>query len=208
MKRFALMFCLGLFSHVAFGQWPCVEGDCQNGIGKASNKRGLIYHGEFEGGKWNGYGLFIDNDGDLCEGMFSNGAAQGISACYYSKSDEYWYNEKSRGRRLGAGISYDPEGNVVKEGYYSKSGFKEQEVSRDSLFADLRTMRANAPKEVVEGLPPHMVTFKFESSTDEGLTFENGSLEWAKNECQGLGFTEASDGFGECVLTLLRAAEK
>ena len=93
---------------------------------------------------------------------------------------------------------------MVKEGYYSKSGFKEQEVSRESLFADLRTMRANAPKEVVAGLPPHMVTFKF----DEGPSFEKGSLEWAKNECQGLGFTDASEGFGECVLTLLRAAEK
>lgn len=203
MKNFIAVIFLS-FANLAFAQWPCVEGVCQDGIGKASNKRGLIYHGEFEGGKWSGYGLFIDNDGDLCEGMFANGAAQGISACYYSKSDEYWYNEKSRGRRLGAGISYDPEGNVVKEGYYSKSGFKEQEVSRESLFADLRTMRANAPKEVVAGLPPHMVTFKF----DEGPTFEKGSLEWAKNECQGLGFTEASDGFGECVLTLLRAAEK
>jgi len=58
VKLFIALILLGS-ANFAFAQWPCVEGDCQDGIGKASNKRGLIYHGEFEGGKWNGYALVV-----------------------------------------------------------------------------------------------------------------------------------------------------
>ena len=58
----------------------CQWGDCENGVGESLQKNGVRYVGEFVAGKWQGYGIFIDKDGDVCEGQYRKAHLMDLSS--------------------------------------------------------------------------------------------------------------------------------
>ena len=51
----------------------CMEGDCENGIGKGFTDEGKIYDGEWLNGEPHGQGRLFVSKGKIIEGIWKNG---------------------------------------------------------------------------------------------------------------------------------------
>jgi hypothetical protein len=111
--------------------YGCLEGNCENGIGKFATQSG-VYTGQFKGGIPLGDGIFIFANGDRYEGYTENYKKEKYGTYYYRTGERYvgeWKNDA----REGQGIYYYSNGDKyvgqwigdVKKGngvYYYRNG--------------------------------------------------------------------------------------
>ena len=132
----------------------CQWGDCQNGVGESLSKSGVRYAGEFVAGKRHGYGIFIDDDGDICEGQFRKGASDGPLFCLY-KSGTLFLGRHSSGRRSGTGFFVTSDGTIDRMGHYKRGRLDlETDVNRDLIQADFDDVVYFAPEGLREKYLP------------------------------------------------------
>jgi hypothetical protein len=199
----------------------CVSGDCENGIGTQLFTNGFLFHGEFKNGTWNGYSVQETSGGTNCEGLTKNGRGEGVQFCTYSSGKRFFGNYQ-RGTFGGFGMFVEPNGRVDGMGEYARGKLRfETQDGVENLIEELKQMRATAPDELVQKLPPKMRDFSFDEllkisgvSQDEPAVTEDedelgvGSLDWAKKECNELGLAKGDDGFSDCVLDLMEVYQK
>lgn len=132
----------------------CEWGDCQNGVGGALLRGGNKYVGEWSKGMWHGYGMFLDNDGDVCEGQFRKSASEGPQFCLY-KNGSLFFGRYARGTRSGSGFFVTSSGKVERMGRYSRGRLsREVEVDRDLIQADFDDIVFFAPEGLREKYIP------------------------------------------------------
>ena len=135
----------------------CQWGDCQNGIGESLSKSGVRYFGEFVAGKWHGYGIFIDKDGDICEGQYRKNASDGPQFCLY-KSGTLFFGRNARGVRSGTGFFVTSDGAIDRMGHYKRGKLNlETDVSRDLIQADFDDIVYFAPEGLREKYLPKIL---------------------------------------------------
>ena len=162
MAKVILFMLIGLLALLEapkiLAETNCVSGDCEDGIGRSITSRGFMYYGEWENGKWNGYGFIADSNGK-CEGRYVNSSAQGISNCAY-KNGKRFFGYYSRGRRSGEGIFFNLTGSIDKEGLFSRRGGVESSiVDLERIKEDLRLLRSNGPPEIKNELPRELIDY-------------------------------------------------
>lgn len=132
----------------------CQWGDCQNGVGESLSKSGVRYVGEFVAGKWHGYGIFIDKDGDVCEGQYKKSASDGPQFCLY-KSGTLFFGRNARGVRSGTGFFVESDGTIDRMGHYKRGRLDlETDVNRDLIQADFDDIVYFAPEGLREKYLP------------------------------------------------------
>ena len=132
----------------------CQWGDCENGVGESLQKNGVRYVGEFVAGKWQGYGIFIDKDGDVCEGQYRKSASDGPQFCLY-KSGTFFFGRNARGVRSGTGFFVKSDGSIDRMGYYKRGRLDlESDVNRDLIQADFDDIVYFAPEGLREKYIP------------------------------------------------------
>ena len=65
-KIFIYLYLFLFWSNVSYAE--CISGNCLNGTGTKTFSNGSKYEGEFKDGKFDGYGIFIFQDGEKHEG--------------------------------------------------------------------------------------------------------------------------------------------
>lgn len=132
----------------------CQWGDCQNGVGESLTRNGVRYVGEFVAGKWHGYGIFIDKDGDVCEGQYRKSASDGPQFCLY-KGGTLFFGRNARGVRSGTGFFVKPDGTIDRMGYYKGGKLNlETDINRDLIQADFDDIAYFAPEGLREKYLP------------------------------------------------------
>lgn len=124
---------LSLDSLAASQESECYYGDCENEYSIKKTASGKIFSGNYRDGKLEGYGFFIDKDGDQCAGEWVNNAMSGLVTCLYT-SGTLMVNEHVKGRRNGQGISFNADGSIRQEGLWKNGKFVRRETT--SLNAD------------------------------------------------------------------------
>ena len=221
MRRRAVMVILLMCISTPALASKCVSGDCKDGIGTQLYTNGFLFHGEFKGGTWNGYSVQETSSGTNCEGLTKNGRGEGVQVCFYS-SGKRFFGHYQRGTFGGFGMFIGSDGRLDKMGEYARGKLRfETEGDVKVLIKELKQMRADAPKELVQKLPSEMRDFSFdELVTISGIYTDTlevvedidgpvvGSLNWAKTECNALGLEKGDNGFSDCVIDLMEVYQK
>jgi len=226
MLRVVLFILVGFFGVAEapkiFAETNCVSGDCENGIGRSISKRGFMYFGEWQNGKWNGYGFIADSNGK-CEGRYVNSSAQGISNCSY-KNGKRFFGYYSRGRRSGEGIFFNLTGSIDREGIFSRKGGVERSIiDLGRVREDLRSLRDSAPTQIKNELPRELLDYGpldllITGRSQQGNTGDDDSTEiasiydslpkdimWAIDSCVDTGnyiYTEDEDARASTIACL------
>lgn len=103
------------------GQYPCGEGvlysdslgifighfenGVPNGVCTHYKKNGHRYYGEFEDGKYSGYGKYFSGSGTVCIGDFENGLPNGIDTLFFRRQSIY-IGACKNGQLHGQGVYY------------------------------------------------------------------------------------------------------
>ena len=199
----------------------CVSGSCDDGIGTQLFSNGFLFHGEFKDGTWNGYSVQETKSGTNCEGLTKNGRGEGVQFCIYSTGQRF-FGHYERGRKGGFGMLIGADGTVEKMGEYASGRLRyETEGDVNGLIKELKEMRADAPRELLQKLTPEMRDFSFDdlvkiagldeaepsvAEDEDGSAV--GSLDWAKKECNELGLVKGDAGFSDCVVDLMEVYQK
>ena len=132
----------------------CQWGDCQNGVGEKLYQDGGRYVGEFVAGKWHGYGIYLDVDGDVCEGQYRKSISDGPNFCLY-KSGSLYFGRNARGYRSGTGFFVLSDGTIDRMGHYKGGKLNlETDVNRDLIQADFDDIAYFAPEGLREKYLP------------------------------------------------------
>ena len=94
----------------------------KNGYGIFVNSEGSMYEGLFRNGKLDGKGRYITIKGDFFEGTFANGVAQGEGIFIHSDGSIYigtWMNDLP----WGEGIEWSVDGSFYKGDFYQGKKF-------------------------------------------------------------------------------------
>lgn len=67
-----LLVAVLIFPQVVFAD-ECMEGDCENGIGKGFTEEGKLYDGEWLNGEPHGHGRLFVSKKKIIEGRWQNG---------------------------------------------------------------------------------------------------------------------------------------
>jgi len=104
------------------GKEGCVAGDCANG-----------------------YGKFIDNEGNVFEGKFSNNERAGYGLYLWSADATSFGGEWEASKRNGKGIYYDLKGRKIT-GYWKEDNFVQNEIVINKII------HSNLQENIVENL--------------------------------------------------------
>ncbi|MCB0347066.1 MAG: hypothetical protein KDD66_18240, partial [Bdellovibrionales bacterium] len=109
----AMMFYFIALPSAAFAGGKCVEGTCEEGMGKLIMSNGIVYHGNFKGKKFNGKGTMEYPDGAKYDGDFTDGEQDGYGKMTYKDGSEYEGEWRMR-KRHGQGTMKYKDGSEYK----------------------------------------------------------------------------------------------
>lgn len=108
-------------------------------------KKELATVGCVSGDCANGYGRFIDNDGNVFEGKFSNNEKAGYGLFLWSADATSFGGEWEASKRNGKGIYYDLKGRKII-GYWKEDNFVQNEIVINKII------HSNLQENIVENL--------------------------------------------------------
>ena len=117
-------------------QEKCIDGDCQNGIGKYIWSNGKIYEGEWKNGVPNGVGKLYFSNGDIYEGQLIDNHLNGKGK--YTKKDGNVYNGEFKDNKYwGYGTLTIANNNQTYTGSFIDGVFVEPILINQKKFEDL-----------------------------------------------------------------------
>lgn len=163
-----LLTTLLFITQFSYGQ--CLQGDCQNGIGKFRFQSGAVYEGQMLYGRLNGMGILKYSNGDVYkgnwkmnkregagiltthdglkyQGAFSNNQLHGMIRVYDHQGG-YFEGQWNYGQPEGIGQYMSKEGNL-KKGSWSETGFNhegKQVAKKTDQLADCNLIPCNTGK--------------------------------------------------------------
>jgi hypothetical protein len=109
------LFYIALILLTSSLQSACLEGDCQNGEGRAIYEGGDIYSGAWKEGRAHGRGTLYYARGGVYTGNWENGMANGFGVFLFPNGDRYVGNWKDS-KAHGIGSLYKFDGSLLFEG--------------------------------------------------------------------------------------------
>lgn len=88
LKKTLLLTLLPLLS-VSISNAQCTSGNCYDGRGSFLFENGDLYDGLWRKGEANGYGVYEFANGDVFKGHFEDGAMEGRGTYTYKNGDKY-----------------------------------------------------------------------------------------------------------------------
>jgi hypothetical protein len=99
-KASAGLLCLLFLFSVSPVFSQCCSGDCVNGYGSFINDQGDLYTGNFKDGLYNGYAKMVCSNGDVYTGLYLSNYRQGWGMQNYADGSTYegeWIKDKMQG---------------------------------------------------------------------------------------------------------------
>ncbi|MGE3824920.1 MAG: MORN repeat-containing protein [Bacteroidia bacterium] len=109
-KANAGLLCLLFLFLVSSAFSQCCSGDCLNGYGSFINQQGDTYTGNFKDGFYNGYAKMVCFNGDVYTGFYVSNYKQGWGILNYTNGIRY-EGEWNKDKMHGDGILYYPDGS-------------------------------------------------------------------------------------------------
>ena len=151
-------------------QRRCVEGNCENGVGKltAKGKSGDFWISEFTDGEFDGLNLLYWGAGDknICLSGYVDNKREGLSICSYEK-DTYRYQYYRKGSTEGQPFVYlGARGNISDVGRRIDGVNTVEWVDLQSFEEDLNTLYSQSSVSFDEYIPDRIKDAPFPSIKD------------------------------------------
>ena len=167
------------------GEWK--DGK-NNGQGTYTFANGEKYVGEWKDDKNNGQGTFTFANGDKYVGEFKDNKRNG-QGTYFRADGRISSGEWIDGKPHGQFIEYRADKTIERSGIFKDGTLVTAQYIDPNSFT--RIARNNSAPAVIE-------------NQQKNTQINNLSIEAAKIKCSELGFLQATEGFGKCVLQLTK----
>jgi len=206
-----------MLSGTAFGQsnLPACQGSDATRWSKCTGTYtfadGTKYVGEFNDGKENGQGTYTFANGNKYVGEFKDGYINGQGTKTWVGGDKYmgeWKDDMPNGQGTYTWADGNKYVGELKDGNYNGQGITYSangSIKQSGIFKDniLITSQYIDPNSFTR-IEAKSISSAVIENQQKNTQINNLSIESAKIKCSELGFLQATEGFGKCVLQLTK----
>lgn len=116
----------------------CISGNCEDGYGVYIDDNGNRYSGFFKDGNYNGQGTLIFNGGDVYKGNFKDDGFSGKGTYIWGDSGEKYFGHWENGKRQGIGTVSSDDGTTSTD-IWIDDDISENEISSGCVNGDCQT---------------------------------------------------------------------
>ena len=116
----------------------CISGNCEDGYGVYIDDNGNRYSGFFKDGNYNGQGTLIFNGGDVYKGNFKDDEFSGKGTYIWGDSGEKYFGHWENGKRQGIGTVSSDDGTTSTD-IWIDDDISENEISSGCVNGDCQT---------------------------------------------------------------------
>ena len=185
--------------------------DKYNGQGTFTYANGDKYVGEYKDGKRNGQGTDTFSSGNKYVGEYKDDKRNGQGTYTFANGNKYvgeYKDDKYNGQgtffradgRIGSGewIDGKPHGQFIE--YRADKTIERSGIFKDGTLVTAQYIDPNSITRIARNNSAPAVIENQQKNTQ----INNLSIEAAKIKCSELGFLQATEGFGKCVLQLTK----
>lgn len=126
------IFTMSLIALSTIAVAQCIEGNCDNGYGVYIDQDGNRYSGFFSQGNYNGQGVLFFNGGDIYIGSFEDDVFSGVGTYIWSENGEKYFGHWQDGKRQGIG-TVSLEDGTTSTNIWNDDEILEDEISEGCL---------------------------------------------------------------------------
>ncbi len=137
-NKFKILLLTALCFSAAKSQAQCVSGNCEDGYGVYVDDNGNRYSGFFKNGEYSGEGTLIFYGGDVYIGSFKNDMVCGKGTYIWGETGEKYFGHWEDGNRQGIGTSFYEDGTASTD-IWNNDEVVDDDIKEGCLNGDCKT---------------------------------------------------------------------